>query len=190
LELQLRQVLAARLVERRDEYLRGLPLKPKEKAALAKRIGAFLCAEHAYALGRPRQHVETLLAPCLHGEPAFGPALALRAQLWLDRGRLTKAADDVAEALKLRPDEPRALLVRGRIRFEREDPQALADLVRAAELTRGKDAATLHWLAAAQFQFGQRKQAVETQRAAAKLRPGDAEIQEQLREFEKKLSSQ
>ena len=43
----------------------------------------------------------------------------------------------------------------------------------------------LHWLAAAQFVVGQRSQALETQRLAAALRPRDAEVARQLREFKR-----
>jgi Flp pilus assembly protein TadD len=52
-------------------------------------------------------------------------------------------------------------------------------------LSRRGDGVILHWLAAAQFQAGQREQALQTQRAAVRLRPGDAELAEQLRQFER-----
>ena len=50
-----------------------------------------------------------------------------------------------------------------------------------------KDAEVLHALADAQFRLGRLKEAVATQREAAKLKPADAEIAEQLRQFEKAL---
>lgn len=188
LELKLRQLVTTQLVQRREDYLKMVRATAKEKHAWSQVIDSFLCAEHAHATGRPRPHVELVLSGAFDGGFDFGPAYALRSQLWLEQGRLTKAAADVERALKLTADDPRAFLVRGRIRLERENPKAaLADLNRAAELTRRKDAVILHWLAAAQFQTGKRADAVETQRAAVQLRPRDAELAEQLREFERGL---
>jgi Flp pilus assembly protein TadD len=44
----------------------------------------------------------------------------------------------------------------------------------------------LHWLAAAQLQAGRVELAFATQQQAVELRPGDADLVEQLRQVEKK----
>ena len=59
---------------------------------------------------------------------------------------------------------------------------------RPRQLSSAKDAQVLHWLAAAQFQSGQRNKALLTQRQAVELRPRDEEMLAQLREFELELT--
>lgn len=115
----------------------------------------------------------------------IGPAFALRGLLALEKGRLLKAQEDAERAVRLAPHEPGGYYVRGRIRLERGENGALADLVRAADLGQWKDAAVLHWLAAAMYRGGCVHEALRTQREALKLKPQDSELAEQLREFEK-----
>jgi Flp pilus assembly protein TadD len=74
--------------------------------------------------------------------------------------------------------------VRGRIRLERAQAGAIADLERAAQLTGTKDPAVLHDLAAAYLAAGRKAEALPLQREAAKLNPQDRSIREQLREME------
>jgi len=74
------------------------------------------------------------------------------------------------------------------VRLDRGDAEALSDLCRAAELSRRQDGAVLHWLATAQFQGGEFDAALATQTEAATLRPEDADIAEQLRDFEKAVN--
>ena len=57
---------------------------------------------------------------------------------------------------------------------------------RAAELSGRQDPVTLHWFAAAMFDLGRTKEAVDTQRLALLLRPDDAELREQLQRMERK----
>ena len=108
--------------------------------------------------------------------------LVLKA-LSLSRGRVAKAAEDAERAVKLGPAEARAYYVRGRVRLERGQGGAVEDLARAVDLGGQADPAVLSALAAAQFQAGRKSEAVRTQEAAVRLRPGDAELAEQLREF-------
>src|SRR5437763_1272843 len=75
----------------------------------------------------------------------LGPAYALRGLLNLERGRLLKALPDAERALTLAPREPGGYYVRGRVRLERGDATALADLTRAEELSEHKDGLILHW---------------------------------------------
>ena len=63
---------------------------------------------------------------------------------------------------------------------------ALGDLRRAAELSQRQDPVVLHWFAAAMFDLGRTKEAIETQRLALLMRPNDAEMREQLRRMERK----
>jgi tetratricopeptide (TPR) repeat protein len=117
-------------------------------------------------------------------ELQFGPALALRGWLALEKGQLSKALADAEKAIAMKPADARAYLVRGRVRLERGDAKAQGDLQEAARLGDGKDAIVLHWLAAAQAHGGRLDLAVQTQRQAVALRPNDAELSEQLRSFE------
>ena len=92
---------------------------------------------------------------------------------------------DAEKAITKGPDDVRAYLVRGRVRLERGTAGSLADLQKAADLSQRKDGTVLHWLAAALFQSGKKSEALKVQREAAKCKPEDGEIQDQLREFEK-----
>src|SRR5262249_9870486 len=114
-----------------------------------------------------------------------GPTLALRGRLALGQGKLTKALTDAEKAITLSPNYAGGYLVRGRERLERQSDDGLADLEKAATLSERKDADVLHALADALFRTGQLKDALGTEREAAKLRPDDKEIAEQLRQFEK-----
>jgi predicted Zn-dependent protease len=129
--------------------------------------------------------VKSILAGAFADGAQLGPAFALRGQLALDHGRLTAAASDAERALALSPKEPRGYYVRGRVRLERGKEGALADLSRANELGGRKDAAMLHWFAAALHRAGAKAEAIAAQREALALNPRDDEIREQLREFEK-----
>jgi transglutaminase-like putative cysteine protease/tetratricopeptide (TPR) repeat protein len=170
------QALAGRLRELRRAVGQGEAPRPA--------LERFVCAEHLHNRSEWPGRVEALLAEALSGEVRPGPAFGLRAVLHLEHGRLTKALADAEQAVALAPDDYRGYLARGRVRFERGVNGALADLEKAVELSRRRDAAALHALAAALAQTGRKPEAVQAQREAAKLRPEDKELQEQLREYE------
>jgi tetratricopeptide (TPR) repeat protein len=176
------------LGERRARYLSDARVPIQKRLVWAEAIDAFLCADVAYAQGKPAAAIETLLAAAFEHPIECASAYALRGLLHLERGRLSKALTDADRALRLDPWEARAYFVRGRVRLERADADALADLDRAALLTRRQDGTLLHWLAAAEFHAGEHALALATQREAAKLRPTDSEIHDQLREFQKVAS--
>jgi transglutaminase-like putative cysteine protease/tetratricopeptide (TPR) repeat protein len=173
------------LGKRRDSYAADARVPLAKRLAWSEAIDAFLCADLAFAEGKTAADVEALLAPALDGTIECPPALALRGLLHLERGRLSKALADAERALRLDAWEARAYYVRGRVRLERGDPEALADLDRAALLTKRGDGIILHWLAAAEAQAGQRTQALATASEAATLRPDDADIRAQIRELKK-----
>jgi hypothetical protein len=73
------------------------------------------------------------------------------------------------------------------VRLERGEPAlALADLDRAAQLSKRRDGVVLHWLAAAQLDLGRTQEALQTQQQAAQLRPDDEVIRQQLRDIEER----
>jgi tetratricopeptide (TPR) repeat protein len=187
----LRQTRArvAALAARRKALLEELHVPPAKAYPWTVAIDAFLAAELAHEQGAAPKQVEALLAGAFGTGVDLGPAYGLRALLALERGRLGKALADAERAVALGPPEARGFLVRGRVRLERLERDALADLTRAAELSRRGDGVILHWLAAAQFQAGQREQALQTQRTAVKLRPDDAELAKQMRHFERAVAS-
>jgi tetratricopeptide (TPR) repeat protein len=177
------------LAARRDAMLRAAAYPKAEAAAWRRAADALVCAEHLNENnGRPDE-VWKLLTVAFTGDVKLGPAYALRGLLNLEKGRLTRALADAEQGVALSPGEGRGFYVRGRVRLERSDRAALADLTRAAELTGRHDAAVLHWLAAALFQAGKTAEALAVQREAVRLRPQDSELTEQLREFERADSS-
>jgi tetratricopeptide (TPR) repeat protein/transglutaminase-like putative cysteine protease len=182
----LRKVLA--LIDtwkgRRETLAREVKIPADKAEAWAAALDALVGAEYAHSQGQPAREVEKLLARAFPGGVALAPAFSLRGLLALDRGRLVKALADADKALGLSRQDPRAYYVRGRVRFERGTDGALTDLSRAAELTRRKDASILHALAAALCQAQRRDEALAAQREAVKLRPGDPEMVEQLRQME------
>ncbi|HEY1860267.1 MAG TPA: DUF3857 domain-containing protein [Gemmataceae bacterium] len=184
-ELRQACVTAKALEERRDALLKATSIPKGKEETWRKAAEALVCAEHAQAKGRPTDQIEALLEKAFADDANLGPAFSLRGQFALEKGRLLKAAADAEQAVTLCPDEPRGHYVRGRVRLERVDAKALADLEQAAKLSKREDAAVLHWLALAQSQAGKTDEALATQREAAKLKPADREIAEQLRDLEK-----
>jgi tetratricopeptide (TPR) repeat protein/transglutaminase-like putative cysteine protease len=181
--------VATALARRRDAIVKEIKI-PEDKAnAWHRAIEGLVCAEQAHADGLPVMRVEALLTAAFKDGVELGQARALRGLLSLEKGLLTKALADAERAVVLSPNEARGYYVRGRVRFERGRAGALDDLTRAAELSQRKDGTILHWLAAALFHGGRKDEALTTQREAAKLRPKDAELTEQLREFEKAVKS-
>ena len=120
-----------------------------------------VCAEYAWREGRPVSEIETRLAAALPAGVTLGPAYGLRGLLELERGRLTIGLANADRAVSLSPAEAAlGYLVRGRVRLERGTDGALADLVKAVELSSRKDATALHWLAAARYRAGQMAEAL------------------------------
>jgi tetratricopeptide (TPR) repeat protein len=180
---ELREQITA--LTQRGEGLRKEMPPGSRAAAWETAVECVLCAEHAQAQGGPAAQVEALLARAFAGGVEVGAGYALRGQLALEKGQLTSALADAERGLRLSPQDARAHYVRGRVRLERGTAGALADLARAAELSQRRDAVVLHWLAQALFDASRFREALETQRAALKLKPGDREFEEQCRKFER-----
>jgi tetratricopeptide (TPR) repeat protein/transglutaminase-like putative cysteine protease len=174
--------------EKRRGIVLGAVKVPADKmAAWQTAAEAFVGAEFLYNEQQPAAQIQTLLTGAFRDRVELGPAFALRGLLALEKGRVSRALADAERAVALSPQEARGYYVRGRARLERGDKEALADLTRAASLSQRKDAAMLHWLAASQFRAGQKKEALATQREAVEHKPDDAELKEQLDEFEKEM---
>jgi tetratricopeptide (TPR) repeat protein/transglutaminase-like putative cysteine protease len=171
------------LVDRRREILQAARASPDGNPAFRQAAGALACAEQAHRDGAAG--VDKLLTAAFGDGVKLGPAYGLRALLALEKGRTSQARADADQAVKLSPREARGYYVRGRARLARGDQRALTDLARAAELSGRTDATVLHWLASALFQAGDRLEALTVQREAVRLRPQDAEVCDQLREFER-----
>jgi tetratricopeptide (TPR) repeat protein len=177
------------LEQRREAIWQECAPSSKNAAAWNEALGTLACAERQHENGNSSADVEKLLDKVLKDGREIGPALALRGLLALEKGRLSKAAQDAERAIRLTPQEARGYYVRGRVRLEREQKGALDDLTRAAELSRRRDAAILHWLAAAQFHAGKTEEAVATEQEAIKLNDHDPEFQQQLQEFQKSMKA-
>jgi len=173
------------LVDRTTALRKALPVPAGKAEACAAAIDSYACAEYAHEEGLPAGRVEGLLASALTEGVEVGPAHGLRGLLALENGRLARALSDAEQAIRLCPKEARGYYVRGRVRLERGAEGALPDLAKAAELSQRKEATMLHWLAAALARVGQQQEALATQREAVKLKPGDGELIEQLKEFER-----
>jgi tetratricopeptide (TPR) repeat protein/transglutaminase-like putative cysteine protease len=180
------------LEQRRLTVLQECPAPAEKSEAWNRAIDAFVCAERLYEGRGTANHatpVEKLLEGAFKDGIELGPALALRGLLALEKGQLTKAVQDAERAIRLTPKEARGYYVRGRVRLERDQKEALDDLTQAATLSRRLDPFILHWLAAAQFRAGKTDQAIATEQEAIKLNSQDAEYQDQLREFQKAMKA-
>jgi tetratricopeptide (TPR) repeat protein len=186
---ELRQLCARvqALAERRKAILKELRPPARQKDQWRQAVNQCVCAEEAHDAGQPVERVEALLTGCFADGVELGTACALRGQLALEKGRLARALADGERAITLSPKEPRGYYVRGRVRLERGADGALADLEKAAQLGERKDGDALHWLAAALFRAGRTQDALSVQREALKCKPADAEVKEQLQEFEKAI---
>jgi tetratricopeptide (TPR) repeat protein/transglutaminase-like putative cysteine protease len=177
------------LARSRQDILAKLVLPEEKKPAGQRSADAFVCAELAYRENGLGGRAGELLTQAFAEDIALGQAHALRGLLLLEQGKSALALAEVEKAFVLNTADTRAHLVRGRGRLQRGNLLGgLADLEQAKQLSSGKDAQILHWLAAAQFQAGQRNRALLTQREAVELRPRDEEMQAQLREFEMELT--
>jgi tetratricopeptide (TPR) repeat protein len=176
---------ARRVVHRREELARELKGPAGKEDVFKTALDAYVCAEQALAEDKSPRLVEALLTIAFAADVDLGPAYGLRGRLLIGQGKLTRALADAEHALTLGERDANGFYVRGRVRLERRQDGALADLEKAAELTNRKDAEVLHYLADAQFQAGRREEAVKTQREAVQLRPSDKEMAEQLAAFEK-----
>jgi tetratricopeptide (TPR) repeat protein len=186
-ELSRTCALTAALVQRRESVRKGTEIPAGKAMVWNRAIDSFVCAEYAASEGRPGSQVEALLQPALKEGVELGPAQALRGRLFLDRGRLGSALADAERAITRSPREALGYYVRGRVRLERDQDGALANLARAVELSGRTDAVLLHWLAAALEQAGRGDEALAAQRQAVQLRPHDPELADQLRRLEKAL---
>jgi tetratricopeptide (TPR) repeat protein len=162
---------------------------PMQKEEACKRaIDHYVCADYGYRDGRAPELVERLLQGAFPEGIDLGPAFGLRGMLSLEKGRLSKALADAERALPLAPEDARGWYVRGRVRLERGNKDALTDLEKAVELSRRQDAAILHWYAVALAQAGRAAEALTVEREAAQRNPNDSDIDAQLRELEKTQS--
>ena len=173
---------ARTLLQRRDELVKRAGT---QSAEAPRALGYAVCAEQAYTEGQSVAFIKGLLELSAEEGVEVGPALALRSRLALDQGKLTKALADADRAIALGPDCATGYFVRGRVRLERQSEGGLADLEKAATLSRRQDAEILHTLADALFRLGRVQEALTTQREAVKLKPTDKEIANQMRQFEK-----
>jgi tetratricopeptide (TPR) repeat protein len=155
------------------------------RETLSKALSRMVCAEYGLEEGWSREHVQRLVDESLKITET-SPALALRGWLALERGMHDKALTDADRAIAMRPADARAYLVRGRVRLERGERTALADLEQAAKLSERADAIVLHWLAAAQAQTGRLDEALRTQQQAVRLQPDNTELVGQMRALEAK----
>ena len=184
-ELLATRELAQMVLRRREQLQRSCPPPAGREREWGRSLDCLACAEVAHARGRPAAEVARLVAGAFTGGEGAGPAFGLRGWLALDSGKLARAADDAQRAIALSPLEGIGYFVRGRVRLERNEAGAVDDLQKAADLTKSQDGDVLHGLADALFRAGKVERALELQRQAARLKPQDASIAEQLAAFEK-----
>ncbi len=182
------EILALQLMVRRATIWNSLKVPRKQAKEASRAVDILVCAELAHAKGRTNRAIELLDKTDNHFAP-LGPAKALRGLLALESGRLRQASKLAAQAICLSPKGSQGFYVRGRVRHEREQPEALNDLEKAAELSKRQDGRILHWLAAAQFDAGKVKEAIATQEEARRLLPGAPDVVGQLTTFRKQAES-
>lgn len=156
-----------------------------DRAAASRVVNGFVCAEYGLEQRWPMEQIERLVDATLSEGIDYGPLLALRGWLRLERGQVRAALADAEAAMRWSTDNARAHLVRGRARMEQGNAkEALNDLRKATALCGNRDATVLHWFAAALHEAGRTKEAIDTQRLALLLRPDDATLHDQMRRFE------
>jgi tetratricopeptide (TPR) repeat protein len=182
----LRLLDAIRNLQSRRKKLDAFAPAPsgKEKEWSAA-LDALVCAEWIRAENSSKKQMEGLLKSVFRPGVEPGPALALRGRLALDNGKLAKALADAEQAIARSPCDPYGWYIRGRVRLERADKDACADLIKAVDLSERKDADILHALADALFRSGRVADALPLQRAAVKLNPNNEEMMELLAILEK-----
>jgi tetratricopeptide (TPR) repeat protein/transglutaminase-like putative cysteine protease len=173
------------LGQRRLAVQQEVTIPPGQADTWNQAIDHFVCAEHLSETGHSEAEVESLLNSAPENGVELGPLFGLRGLIALEKGRLTKAGDEAERAIRLSPKDARGFYVRGRVRLERGEKGALADLRLAAKRSRRHDPAILHWLAAAQFRAGESQDAIATEQEALKLKPNDPEFTDRLQEFQK-----
>jgi tetratricopeptide (TPR) repeat protein len=176
---------ARRLLQRQADLLKDSPAPAGKEVEWARAAAFVVCAERARQGATPSRPAEALAARAFADDVEFGPTFGLRARLALEKGRLGKALADAERAVKLSSTAANGYYVRGRVRFERNEAGALADLEKAVALSERKDAEMLRGLAEALARAGRRQNALAAQREAVKLNPHDRELKEGLRELEK-----
>jgi tetratricopeptide (TPR) repeat protein len=176
------------LQARRTQLEKTTPAPEGKSREWAVALDSLVCAEVARAEAWPQKQIENLLRGASANGLELGPVFALRGRLALDSGKLSKALAEAERAVALAPRDAGGWYVRGRVRLERGDREALSDLLKAAELSSRQDADVLHALADALFRAGRVEQALVAQRAAVKMKPKDADMAEQLAAFEKAAS--
>lgn len=116
--------------------------------------------------------------------PRFTLAYNNRGNLWLDKGDWKKAIADYSEAIKLAPQDADPLSNRAWVRATASDKRfrdgkaAVADALKACELTNWKNAHQVDTLAAAYAESGEFDKAVSAQRKALGLLPRDDTFRE------------
>jgi tetratricopeptide (TPR) repeat protein len=170
--------------------IRRVALNPAVTAASADTatqptaVERAVCAEALHSRGLWPERVDRLLDEAISDKTPAGPALGLRALIRIQRGQLTAGLRDAELAVSLSPTESNGYHARGRVRCERAQDGGVQDLERAAQLSDRRNASVLSDLASAYFNAGKKTEAVTTQREAARLKPDDVAIRDQLREFE------
>ena len=175
-----------RLVQRRTELSAALTDEQKKKGLPA--LGCLVCVEALREEGLPASAAEERLVK-LAATMKLGPLTAWSARQALERGKLAVALAEAEKAIAQSPAYAGGYFVRGRVRLERGVDGALADLTRAADLSKQKDADVLHALADALHRSGRLQDALTVQRIAVRLKPKDNEMVEQLAVLEKEAGA-
>ena len=170
------------LLARRKEILNVIRPSTRAKSIWIIHIDLFVCAEHTHLQGQAKL-AKSLLDRALDGK-TFGAALALRAEMNLEQGRLIDAFKQVNRALEMDAVEARAWFVRGRIYFEREKMQeAVSDLEKAVVLSQHKDVKILKALSQAQWQAGLKARAKQTIEEALRIAPSNVNLKKLLETY-------
>ena len=158
--LQQAVTLIQRLVKARNELAREVKFTEEQKNDVLGIFGAPGLRRMQPVRGKalPRRRGKAGESP---DSPGTGVWLERRKAL--EKGKLNLALADAEKAIALSPSHWVGYYVRGRVRLERGNSDALADLTRAAQLTDRKDADVLHVLADALYRSGNLEEAIIVQ---------------------------
>jgi len=116
----------------------------------------------------------TLWNDVLRQYPNLPIGYTMRARSYMQQGKNDLALADAEKAIALDPSQPRALTMRGTIRYLNRDPRALADLEEAVRLE-PKEAVPWNSLGAVHLSMGKRDLALEDFTRAVERKPDYAE---------------
>jgi tetratricopeptide (TPR) repeat protein len=157
----------------------------KVQDAKTHKMNADHLAANAGEMARKNQLAPALdlLQQALAEDPENGPSLAQLAKIDFSRGDVSKAQQEIAQALRGDPYNPDYLYVQGKV-LEGIDPRAALEAFRQTVLVNPKESDAYYEMGEIYLKLGDRNQATHALRKAVQLSPEDPEYRKALSELQ------